>query len=316
MRTLCDEVTPRCTRCGAVKPLPDFALRSRARGSLQSWCRGCRSKYAAERYRRLTPAERAERRRACRERIAGLRNRLWDYLRNRQCVDCGSSDPVVYELDHVEEKIDNVADLVSRGLSWSTIFRELQKCEVRCANCHRRRTAERRADRGPSPIPTVRPSRGTARVPAVSIPDRACPRCRELLPASAFAWHRREHGSLQPWCKRCHNAHKRSVYKLARARHVALVTAHAKARAERNRILLGEYLAGRACVDCGETEQLVLEFDHQRDKSADVSTLIAAGRAWSTIAAELEKCEVRCANCHRKRTALQQGYAEKKRGLS
>src|SRR5207247_9126089 len=65
-----------------------------------------------------------------------------------------------------------------------------------------------------------------------------------------------------------------------------------------------EYLTTHACVDCGETDIVVLQFDHLRDKSMNISTLIRNGASWTRIEQEIAKCEVRCANCHRLRTAL------------
>ena len=55
------------------------------------------------------------------------------------------------------------------------------------------------------------------------------------------------------------------------------------------------------CVDCGTKEQAVLELDHVRgNKVADVSRLI--GGSLVRLLAEIDKCEVRCANCHRRVT--------------
>jgi hypothetical protein len=65
-------------------------------------------------------------------------------LLTHPCVDCGESDPVVLEFDHViGEKKHNIAYLVRSGRNWRSITKEIQKCEVRCANCHRRATARR-----------------------------------------------------------------------------------------------------------------------------------------------------------------------------
>ena len=64
------------------------------------------------------------------------------YLSNHPCVDCGEADPVVLEFDHVRgEKSGEIANMLRRQVAWERIIDELSKCEVRCANCHRRRTA-------------------------------------------------------------------------------------------------------------------------------------------------------------------------------
>ena len=58
------------------------------------------------------------------------------------CVDCGEADPVVLTFDHVRgEKVANVADLIWSKHSLAAVQAEVAKCDVRCANCHTRRTA-------------------------------------------------------------------------------------------------------------------------------------------------------------------------------
>jgi hypothetical protein len=49
----------------------------------------------------------------------------------------------------------------------------------------------------------------------------------------------------------------------------------------------------------------VLEFDHlpDADKRGDIGWLVNQLMSWEVARAEIEKCEVRCANCHRRRTA-------------
>jgi len=69
---------------------------------------------------------------------------------------------------------------------------------------------------------------------------------------------------------------------------------------EENRTKLFAYLSQHPCVDCSETDPYVLEFDHVwGKKSKDIAKMVMDGYSWSTIEAEIAKCEVRCANCHR-----------------
>lgn len=61
------------------------------------------------------------------------------------CVDCGEGNPIVLDFDHViGEKVMNVSDMARTGYSIETIMDEIDKCEVRCSNCHRIITAKRR----------------------------------------------------------------------------------------------------------------------------------------------------------------------------
>jgi hypothetical protein len=69
---------------------------------------------------------------------------VYDYLAKHPCVDCGESDPVVLDFDHVRgQKFMNVKRMLSGTYSLKRIFEEIEKCDVRCANCHRRATAQR-----------------------------------------------------------------------------------------------------------------------------------------------------------------------------
>jgi hypothetical protein len=68
------------------------------------------------------------------------------------------------------------------------------------------------------------------------------------------------------------------------------------------------YLSDHPCVDCGETDVVVHDFDHQGDKTHEINAMIQAGRPWAEILAEIGKCEVVCSNDHRRRTAKAFGW--------
>ncbi len=79
------------------------------------------------------------------------------------------------------------------------------------------------------------------------------------------------------------------------------------ANKERNYRKLYEFFQTNPCMDCGETNPIVLQFDHRDNKSFGISNRIAAQK-WETLLNEINKCDVRCANCHTKKTAIDRGY--------
>ena len=78
---------------------------------------------------------------------------------------------------------------------------------------------------------------------------------------------------------------------------------YARERAAERRLLVDAYKLSAGCMDCGHAGPAVsLDLDHRpgEAKIRAVSQMLSS--SLSTIEAELEKCDVVCANCHRVRT--------------
>ena len=144
---------------------------------------------------------------------------------------------------------------------------------------------------------------------------KQCNWCREILPSNAFAYRSLAKGSLQPYCKACINEYCKIHYATNKPEHNRRRVRNWRRYRDRNRRLVQDYLLARACVDCGEKDPLVLEFDHVTgQKAGNISEMVSIGAAWCRIEEELAKCEVRCANCHRRKTAVQLQWASKNIG--
>ena len=94
----------------------------------------------------VSKSDRVYRRRKCRDcyRITKqtLINRYFDWINKqkeeRGCKRCGIKDPRVLDFHHRDEKekLFSVGGF-RRAVGFEQIQKEVQKCEVVCANCHR-----------------------------------------------------------------------------------------------------------------------------------------------------------------------------------
>ena len=67
--------------------------------------------------------------------------------------------------------------------------------------------------------------------------------------------------------------------------------------------LVRAYFSAFPCMDCGEGDPDLLEFDHTKGKkTANVSDLVMQAYSWERIFAEIAQCVTVCVSCHRKRT--------------
>ena len=80
-----------------------------------------------------------------RDRRNKVRKFLQEHKQASGCVDCKEMYPYwILELDHCrgEAKVGNVSEMIGH-YSFEDIMKEVEKCDVVCANCHRQRTWER-----------------------------------------------------------------------------------------------------------------------------------------------------------------------------
>lgn len=131
---------------------------------------------------------------------------------------------------------------------------------------------------------------------------KICYRCKVEQPTSLFRKNSKQADGLHSWCTPCFAKYEADRYQNGdRAR-----KERNKANTiERSRTHIWNYLLNNPCVDCGQTDPRVLEFDHRDDltKSYNVSEMFPL--SLSKINEEIAKCDVRCANCHRIRTSIQ-----------
>ena len=156
----------RCPSCQRKWPRDHFRSNKCKSDGLSTYCILCSRDYERDRFQSLSRAERRRINQVKTCRRHRVKRQVTEYLKRHPCVDCGEDDPVVLEFDHVRGgKSFNICDLVRHGYGWQRVSQEIEKCEVRCANCHRRITKIRRGVGKPGVPATLGLSRARVQIP-------------------------------------------------------------------------------------------------------------------------------------------------------
>lgn len=127
-----------CNKCKTLKNDNEFHSRNKALGTFSSNCKICRKLIHKQHYQ--------ANRNNYKEKSLETKNRnrefIIEYLKLHPCIDCGEKDPIVLEFDHLSNKSKLISKMVNDGNCIKSIQKEIDKCVVRCANCHRRKTAK------------------------------------------------------------------------------------------------------------------------------------------------------------------------------
>lgn len=136
-----------------------------------------------------------------------------------------------------------------------------------------------------------------------------CPRCNVDYPDPPEKYFHKKSSSndgFQLYCKNCISEFHKDHYKKHKSDYYKRSLKNNSRYRLRNLQYTVDYLKQHPCIDCGETDPMALEFDHRSDKDYNISNMYT--RSIENIKKEIAKCDVRCANCHKRKTAKQLGY--------
>jgi hypothetical protein len=129
-----------CSICKVSKDLSEFYKK---RNGLTHRCKDCEKSYQQLYY------QKNRQKRIDVAKVNGikqqqkLRQYVANYLKNNPCIDCGESNILTLQFDHLKDKhFDISVKLCSRRpIGIERLKEEISKCVVRCANCHQIKTA-------------------------------------------------------------------------------------------------------------------------------------------------------------------------------
>lgn len=132
-----------CTGCNKNKPEEHFSFKSKKDGLRQARCKECVKEYSKGHYDKNKKYYIKKAKSHTKRYKKQAQKTLFEFKLSNPCVQCGIDDPRVLEFNHINpsEKEHNIADMINHGYSINNILKEVSKCEVLCANCHRIKTA-------------------------------------------------------------------------------------------------------------------------------------------------------------------------------
>jgi hypothetical protein len=138
---------------------------------------------------------------------------------------------------------------------------------------------------------------------------KTCSKCKETKNISLFYRDKNKpYGdSYRSECGECSRKIKRKRYHTKPGEKKRNLEKTYKTR-KLNRLYVYTILINSKCIDCGDARWQVLDFDHVRGKKLNNICNMVHDSSIKKIQLEIEKCEVRCSNCHRMKTSEQLNY--------
>jgi hypothetical protein len=127
-----------CCMCKEELELTEFSGNKKRSDKLQSQCKKCHNLYSKIHYKKNKEKYIKE----AKIRKTAYKDEFLEFLKTQECKDCGNKDYRVFEFDHLENKKFNIGARIG-GQTLKSLMKEISKCDVVCANCHRIRTISR-----------------------------------------------------------------------------------------------------------------------------------------------------------------------------
>ena len=138
---------------------------------------------------------------------------------------------------------------------------------------------------------------------------KICNHCGLPKDEEEFNWRFKSLGIRNKACRDCQHGFNKTYYEGdAKERHLQQVKERTEAAREAAREYVYSYLLTHPCESCGERDPRVLEFHHVGQKDLAITRMVTGGFSIARIEAEIRKCKVYCANCHRRVTIEERGW--------
>ena len=120
-----------CSKCKIPKELEDFPINRTKKDGRAHICKKCQNEYVRQHYKKN--------KKQYYDRNIRRKNEAREYVinfkKNGKCGRCPEHRWWVLDFHHTNNKKDYITRLFSYGID--TVKREIEKCELLCANCHR-----------------------------------------------------------------------------------------------------------------------------------------------------------------------------------
>lgn len=146
--------------------------------------------------------------------------------------------------------------------------------------------------------------------------QRECPKCKILKDLSFF--HKHKDRNIQTYCKECRKKIDKECWiKFSKnPEKMEKKKQYKDFRKQEARKYIFEYLKYHPCIDCGIADPIVLTFDHLNNKKFDIGAASGGKFPLNALKEEIEKCVVRCSNCHLRKTSKDFNYFKYKLSLN
>lgn len=136
--------TKKCNKCNEFKPLAEFNRNKTRKDGLHTYCKKCNKEVSANYYKNNKEKHLKEVLKVSKKVRNENKKKYFEILNSGECMDCGFSHPAALVFDHKSgvNKIAGIGRMVTTGYKWETILKEIDKCDLVCANCHAIRTAK------------------------------------------------------------------------------------------------------------------------------------------------------------------------------
>lgn len=131
-----------CIKCSIPKIIDDFGKLSKNKDGLNNICKICKRLYDNEHHKNRNFDKKNDKYQKQVIRLKTIKKFVYDYLSKKECIICSEKRIPALDFHHLNDKNFNVSDGIKNGYSLDKIKKEIEKCNILCANCHRVETAE------------------------------------------------------------------------------------------------------------------------------------------------------------------------------